>query len=104
MQTKTIRVKGGSIVISVTKKFIEDVEAFNRLYQSEAEKCLLRSRKADGKKVDCREASARLMQEFNCIFGEEACRKVFGEGYVRFEAFSEFFDKLEPLIEKWVKE
>lgn len=104
MQTKTIRVKGGSITISLTQKFIGDVEAFNRLYQSEADKCILRSRKADGQKVECRESSVRLMQEFDCIFGEGACRKVFGEGYVRFEAFSEFFDKLEPLIEKWAKE
>ncbi len=103
MCTKNVRVKGGIITISVTEKFIEDVEAFNRLFQGESDRCLVESRQA-GRKVDCRESSVKLMQEFECIFGEGACRKVFGEGYVSFQAFAEFFDKLEPMIRRWAEE
>lgn len=104
MHAKTIKVKGGTITISVTEKFIEDVESFNRLFQGESDRCLTESRKADGRKVECRESSVRLMREFDRIFGEGACRKAFGEGYVSFQAFAEFFEKLEPMIRRWAKE
>ncbi len=104
MCAKNVRVKGGIITISVTEKFIEDVEAFNRLFQGESDRCLVESRQAGGRKVDCRESSVKLMQEFERIFGEGACRKVFGEGYVSFQAFAEFFDKLEPMIRRWAEE
>jgi hypothetical protein len=104
MCTKNVRAKGGIITISVTEKFFEDVEAFNRLFQGESDRCLVESRQAGGRKVDCRESSVKLMQEFERIFGEGACRKVFGEGYVSFQAFAEFFDKLEPMIRRWAEE
>ena len=44
MCAKNVRVKGGIITISVTEKFIEDVEAFNRLFQGESDRCLVESR------------------------------------------------------------
>lgn len=104
MLIKTIRVKGGSITISISPKFIKDVETFNRLFQDESVRCLAEIQKADRQEVDCRESFVKLMQEFDRIFGKDASRKVFGEGYVSFQAFAEFFDQLEPIIRQWAKE
>lgn len=104
MQTKIVKVKGGTIAIPTTPRFSEDVVAFIHLCKYEADKCLERSREVHGREVDCRGSSIKLMQEFDHVFGEGACKKVFGEGYVSFQAFVEFFDKLEPMMCEWVKE
>lgn len=104
MQTKTIRVKGGDITISISPKFVKDMKTFSQLYQEESRKCYMKSQEAEGQKVDCRESSVKLMQEFDRVFGEGACNKVFGNGYVSFQAFSEYFEKLELLMHEWAKE
>lgn len=91
MQVKTIKVKGGIITIPATSKFSEDVVAFIRLCKGEADECHARSLEVNGREVDCGGSSIKLMQEFDHVFGEGACKKVFGEGYVSFQAFVEFF-------------
>ena len=95
MQTKIVKVKGGTIAIPTTPRFSEDVVAFIRLCKDEADECHARSLEVNGREVDCSASSIKLMREFD---------HVFGEGYVSFQAFVEFFDKLEPMIHEWVKE
>lgn len=104
MQTKIVKVKGGTIAIPTTPRFSEDVVAFIRLCKDEADECHARSLEVNGREVDCSASSVKLMREFDHVFGNGACKKVFGEGYVSFQAFVEFFDKLEPMMREWVKE
>ena len=55
MQTKTIRVKNGSITISVSPKFIKDIKVFGQLYQNESNKCLIKSQEVGGQEVGYQE-------------------------------------------------
>lgn len=47
---------------------------------------------------------AELKERVDALFGDEACRKVFGDIVPGMAAFSDFFDQLAPFIEEYGRE
>lgn len=100
-EVKILKVKNGVIEVPVTRAFISDLKRFNKFFQKEARICIARSKINRGAAVDCTAEAKQIMNKFDRLFGNNACHKVFGEGVVSFDAFLEFFEKLEELIYQW---
>ena len=98
-ETKIIEVKNGFLKID-PMRYLSGYERFLKVYQDELNKA--EKIELAGGEPDFEDARKKIMAAFNKLFGRKACEKVFGKGVSpSWDNFSEFFEKLEALVEKW---
>lgn len=76
-------------ILGITKKALREIRAAERRGESEPDA---------SKYWKC------LAKEFNWLFGPDACQIVFASDLISAEMLTEFFDKLDPYIDKWASE
>lgn len=100
-RNKIIQVKNGFLEFN-PYTYSHGADDYLKVFQEEAAKCMHESELVGGEPVNCEESLRKIMSAFDKLFGQRACEKTFGKGVVpTWDNFSEFFDKLNVLIEKW---
>lgn len=96
---KIIEVKNGFLKLDLMR-YLSGYEKFLKVYQNEVEKA--EKIELAGGKSNLEDSRKKIMAAFDKLFGRGACEKVFGKGVApSWDNFSEFFEKLEALAEKW---
>ena len=98
-ENKIIQVKNGYLKFN-PRRFLSGYEAFLKVYQAEIDKA--EKIELAGGEPDFEDSRNKIMAAFDKLLGRGACEKVFGKGVApSWDNFSEFFEKLEVLCEKW---
>ena len=98
-ETKIIEVKNGYLKID-PMRYLSGYEKFLKAYQDEIDKA--EKVELAGGEPDFEDACKKIMAAFDKLFGRGACEKVFGKDVApSWDNFSEFFEKLAELGEKW---
>ena len=98
-ETKIIQVKNGYLKLD-PGRFLSGYKEFLKVYQNEIDKA--EKIELAGGEPDLEDSRKKIMAAFDKLLGRKACEKVFGKGVApTWDNFSEFFEKLEVLCEKW---
>ena len=102
-RNKIIQVKNGFLEFD-PEAYLSGIDDFLRVYKEECDKRIHESELIDWEPVNCEESLRKIMAAFDKLFGQGACEKTFGKGVIpTWDNFNEFFDKLNVLIEKWLR-
>lgn len=93
---KTIQVNNGYIQLDLSKP--ERIRAFSRRIQVAGKRA-----EKDGK-TDTLLFRKKAADAIEMLFGQGACRRIFGTNLPEMEWMAEFLKKLTPLVRKWMEE
>lgn len=93
---KTIQVNNGYIQLDLSKP--ERIKAFSRRIQ------VARKRAEKGGKTDTLLFRKKSAEAIETLFGQGACRRIFGTDLPEMEWLAEFLEKITSLIRKWTEE
>ena len=98
-ENKIIQVKNGYLKFN-PRRFLSGYKDFLKVYQAEIDKA--EKIELAGGEPDFEDSRNKIMAAFDKLLGRGACEKVFGKGVApSWDNFSEFFEKLEALGQKW---
>ena len=98
-ENKIIQVKNGYLKLN-PRRFLSGYKDFLKVYQIEIDKA--EKIELAGGEPDFEDSRKKIMDAFDKLLGRGACEKVFGKGVApSWDNFSEFFEKLAALGEKW---
>lgn len=96
---KIIEVKNGYLKID-PMRYLSGYQKFLKAYQAEIDKA--EKIELAGGEPDFEDSRKKIMAAFDKLLGHGACEKVFGKNIApSWDNFSEFFEKLEALGQKW---
>lgn len=102
MAIKRIAVNNGMICISVPEQ-LQELHSFAQSVQQQMGKAAKKAGRRR-KDIDVSKYCKSIAEGFDSLFGDGACEKTFGTEMPNFDMIVEFFEKLSPLIERWVEE
>ena len=107
-KAKRIECKNGTLIIPFyDDEFQRKMLTFEKKILGITKKALREVRAAERRGIgepDMRKHWERLAKAFNWLFGADACQIVFASDLISADMLTEFFDKLDPYIDKWASE